>query len=50
MHDDLAIFLRGKLVEALCQLAERDERRADVDNLGLVRLAHVEQEEIFLCV
>src|SRR5664280_3351172 len=50
MHDNLAIFLRGKLADSLCQLTEGDKRRANVDDLNLVRLAHVEDEYIFVCV
>ncbi len=46
----LAVFLCGQFADALGQIAEWDERRADVDDLHLVRLAHIEDEDVFVRV
>ncbi len=50
MDDDLAVLLLGEFADAAFDVAHRDLRRSEVDDLVLVRLAHVEDEDVFLRV
>ena len=43
-------FCADKLADALLDRAYRDKRRAEVGDRVLMRLADIEDEEIFLCV
>ncbi len=50
MDDDLAVLLRGEFADAALDLADGDQRCAEVCDGVFVGLADVEDEDVFLCV